>query len=160
MLLKIVGPDRLCAEWVLKNGGFVRFENQKWTIDYNALPAENYRYRIEEVDGTKSTIMAMGFDHFQNCTAIRKVTLKSCRYMENEALEKLGHLKESLCELEINGCYNVVDEGLQTLKQLTKLKKLSIENLPYVKNMKAVEEELQAALTNCVIEVKSKVSLI
>lgn len=155
--MKVVGPDRLCAEWVLKNGGFIKFEKQKWTTDYNALPAENYRYLIDEVDGTKSTIMALGFEHFKNCTAIRKVTLKSCRYMENEALEKLGHLKDSLRELEITGCYNVVDEGLLTLKQLKNLNKLTIANLPYVKDMSAVEKELRAALIMCTIEVvKSK----
>lgn len=154
--LKVVGPDRLCAEWILKNGGFVKFENMKWTNDYNALPAENYRYRIEEVDGTKSTIMAMGFDHFNNCAAIRKITLKSCRYMENEALEKLGHLKETLCELEIIGCYNVIDEGLLTLKQLKKLNKLTVENLPYVKDMQSVEKELRTDLAGCVIEIKTK----
>lgn len=100
--------------------------------------------------------MAMGFDHFKDCTAIRKMTLKSCRYMENEALEKLVHLKDSLKELEINGCYNVIDEGLRTLKQLKHLNKLIIENLPYVKDMKTVETELQTALTTCVIEVKTK----
>lgn len=91
--LKTVGPDRLCAEWILKNGGFVKFQGHKWTTDYNVLPAENYRYLIEEVDATKSTIMAIGFDHFENCTAIKKITLKSCRHMENEAIEKLGTMK-------------------------------------------------------------------
>lgn len=154
--LKVVGPDRLCAEWVLKNGGCVKFQNQKWTTDYNALPAENYRYLIDEVDATKSTIMAIGFDHFQNCSAIQRITLKSCRYMENEAIAKLGSLKDSLRELEITGCYNVIDEGLLTLKQLINLNKLSIGNLPYVKDMNAVEKELRTALNMCVIEIKSK----
>lgn len=154
--LKVVGADRLCAEWILKNGGFIKFENhQTWTTNYNALPAENYRYRIEEVDtNSKTTIMAMGFDHFKDCTAVRKITLKSCKYMENEAMDKLGHLKDSLVELEINGCYNVIDEGLRTLKQLNKLQKLTIANLPYVSDMKAVEKELTASLTKCVIDVK------
>lgn len=98
----------------------------------------------------------MGFDHFKDCTAIRKIAFKSCRYMENEALEKLEHLKDSLCELEINGCYNVVDEGLLTLKRLKKLNKLTIVNLPYVKDMKAVEKDLQSALPQCAIEIQSK----
>ncbi|KAG4078466.1 hypothetical protein HA402_009178 [Bradysia odoriphaga] len=155
--LKVVGSDRLCAEWILKNGGFIKFENQKWITDYNALPAENFRYQIEEVDThNKTTIMAMGFDHFKDCSAIRKISLKSCRYLENEAIEKLGYLKDSLCELEISGCYNVIDEGLLSLKQLKNLKKLNIENLPYVKDMKAVEQELQTALAACEIQIKSK----
>lgn len=76
--------------------------------------------------------------------------------MENEALAKLGYLKDTLEELEIIGCYNVVDEGLRTLKQLKNLNKLTLENLPYVKDMKAVEKELQAELTACVVGVKSK----
>lgn len=100
--------------------------------------------------------MAMGFDHFKDCTAIRKISLKSCRYMENEALAKLELLKDSLVELEINGCYNIVDEGLLTLKLLKKLNKLTIVNLPYVKDMKAVETELQKALPTCVIAITSK----
>lgn len=100
--------------------------------------------------------MAIGFDHFENCKEIKKMTLKSCRYMENEAIDKLGHLKNSLLELEISGCYNVIDEGLLTLKQLKHLKKLTIANLPYVKDMVAVEKELRTALEMCAIEIKSK----
>lgn len=100
--------------------------------------------------------MAMGFDHFIDCPAIRRISLKSCRYMENEAIEKLGFLKDSLSDLEISGCYNVIDEGLRSLVQLKNLKRLKIENLPYVKDMPAVERELRTALTACEIEIKSK----
>lgn len=76
--------------------------------------------------------------------------------MENEALPKLSNLKDSLLELEITGCYNVIDDGLLSLKELSNLKKLTIENLPYVKDMNTVEKELRTALNSCAIQIKCK----
>lgn len=40
--LQKVGPDRCCAEWVLKNGGAVKFKVQdKIITDYNDLAPED-----------------------------------------------------------------------------------------------------------------------
>lgn len=62
--LKEVGPDRCCAEWLLRNGGAV-----KWTgdpvvhTDYNSLPKNTGGRFVEEIDGTDSSISHYGFGH-------------------------------------------------------------------------------------------------
>lgn len=153
--LQTVGPDRLCSEWMLKNGGAVRFTGNTMVKDYNILPPQNQREQIQEVDATESTIMAIGFEHFRNCNGIKKLTLHKCKHMENEALYELPLLNDSLKHLQISECYNVVDSGLKSLGQLTKLEKLIIFGMPYVKDMKAIEMELRSNLPKCDIDIKA-----
>lgn len=154
--LKVVGPDRLCAEWILKNGGMVRFTGRTQITDYNALPSSDQRVFIQEVDATGASIMAIGFDHFKNCTKIEKIILHKCKHMENEALEKLTHVKDSLQFLQISECYNVVDSGLLSLTPLANLRKLILCDLPYVKDMSSIERELRSKLVNCEMDVTSQ----
>lgn len=60
-----VGPDRACAEWLMRNGAFVKWTNDREFLkDYNALPAEGDIRYIQEVDATDSSIMHYGFEYF------------------------------------------------------------------------------------------------
>lgn len=62
--LKKIGPDRACAEWVLRNGGKVVWENGKKQSDYNLLPPDEQRMpKLLEIDGTDSSISHYGFPH-------------------------------------------------------------------------------------------------
>ena len=64
--IKAVGPNRACAEWLLRCGASVKFMGyEKWNNDYNLLPTgAKEKYVIEEVDATDSCIMHIGFPHF------------------------------------------------------------------------------------------------
>lgn len=59
--------------------------------------------------------------------------------------------KDSLKYLELEKCENVTDTGLNSLKALTNLKTLVLKDLPYVKDIDAVEKSLKASLTQCKI---------
>ena len=63
-----VGPDRACAEWLIRCGAGVKWSHgSDWFRDYNALPAaSNRNLKIVEVDGTDSAVMHIGFKHFRN----------------------------------------------------------------------------------------------
>ena len=63
--IKDVGPDRAAAEWLLRCGAGVKWKDHETKlIDYNSLPAGSYRTLfIEEIDGTDSCIMSIGFPH-------------------------------------------------------------------------------------------------
>lgn len=61
-----VGPDRACAEWLMRNGAFVKWTNDsEFLKDYNLLPPEGYIRYIKEIDATDSSIMHYGFEYFR-----------------------------------------------------------------------------------------------
>lgn len=63
--LKAYGPDRVCSEWLIRNGGKVKFLDSKdYSSDYDELQRyQGVRY-IDEVDATEAAITHHGFDHF------------------------------------------------------------------------------------------------
>lgn len=138
---------------IIKNGGAVQFTHQRQiTKDYNSIQlGDTAPARIRLVDATESSIMALGFEHFKGCTAIEHIILNRCKHMENEALEKLAYVKNSLKELQVTDCPNVADSGLLSLKQLIHLKKLTIFGLTFVKDPNAVINQLKNDLPGCEI---------
>lgn len=65
--IKRFGPDRTCAEWVLRNGGKVVWVGGKVLSDYNLLPRETVSVpKISEIDATNCGISHYGFPHLSN----------------------------------------------------------------------------------------------
>ncbi|ETN60808.1 testis development protein prtd [Anopheles darlingi] len=153
--LKKVGPDRLCAEWLLKNGAKAKFVKDSRThVHFNALPEEALPVLMEELDGTDSGIMHIGFDHLEGLTRLRKVVLHNCVYIDNHALAKLRLAAHSLEEVQVSKCGNVTDAGLLELKNLPKLQQVTTFELPDVKDLKQVEQQLRSALPSCKFDMK------
>ena len=75
-----VGPDRACAEWLLKNGAAVKWAtSERYLKDYNALPLSGIReLKIQEVDATDAAIMEIGFPYFNGLEHFEKLVLKNC----------------------------------------------------------------------------------
>lgn len=148
-----VGAERLCAEWILKNGGAIRtLEEANILIDqYNALPTENVKFHVKEVDATKATIMKVGLDHFKGCSNIDRVILHECLYLEEDGLDGIVHLIDSLQTLEISACHNVSSNGLLVLGKLKNLKNLTISDMGNVRDLQATRIKLQEMLPQCTI---------
>lgn len=72
-------------------------------------------------------------------------------HLENEALEKLAIVKDTLTDLQVSECHNIEDSGLLALKHLKRLNKLSLHGFSYVKDLDGVVKELQSNLPNCTI---------
>ena len=72
--VKEVGPDRAAAEWIVRNGGKIKFDNLSDVFsDYNALikaTAEldpripNEQVHLVEIDATDSSVSGFGCMHF------------------------------------------------------------------------------------------------
>ncbi|KAK7483527.1 hypothetical protein BaRGS_00025201 [Batillaria attramentaria] len=152
--LKEVGPDRTCAEWLLRCGAGVRWKNMEhWERDYNSLPGSNYdRYKIEEIDATGSAVMAIGFPHLKGLRHVRRIILHDCRYLYDEALEYLPLVKDTLVFLQISNCGDITDRGLVPLTQLSNLKELILFALPEVRDREGVERMLKSALPECHVQ--------
>lgn len=150
-----LGPDRTCAEWILRNGGAVKWTHSSEVLsDYNRLPKEETRVFLKEVDATDSSIMHNGFKHFQGCDHISKLILHKCNYMDDQALPELHYLKESLLYLQISSCPNITETGLSNLKGLTKLKQLMLFDLIGVKDLPKIVQALKPSLNVCNIQIK------
>ncbi|KAK9892630.1 hypothetical protein WA026_021008 [Henosepilachna vigintioctopunctata] len=144
-----VGPNRACAEWLLRNGASVKLVNQQeYLSDYNALPKEDCPITIIEVKAVESSISHYGFENFKGCNRISKVIFHKCNFLQNEAMQELSYLKNSLKYLQISSCPDITDNGLLYLQGL-KLTTLKISNLPYVENKDTVLDTLKASLPNC-----------
>lgn len=149
---KTVGPDRSCAEWLLRNGASVRWTSSvDYLSDYNSLPAENKSIYIRDVDATESSIMHYGFKHFNDCKHVESIIFHKCYYLEDSALNMLTPLSSTLKMLQISDCGNISQQGLLYLSALDKLQKLSLFDLINVKDLNGVIKELQNKLPSCVI---------
>ncbi|XP_054737565.1 ATP synthase subunit s, mitochondrial [Anastrepha obliqua] len=155
--LSKVGPDRLCAEWILKNGGGVGLVGMPNRVvkDYNSLPPESVKFNVQIVDATNASIMKIGFDHFAGCRHIDTVVLNNCKHLEDGGLEGLVHLKNTLKNLQVSGCYNLRDSCLDVIGELIALEQLRLFDLIYVKDLQGVATKLRKLLPNCKIEVRS-----
>jgi H+-transporting ATP synthase F0 complex subunit s len=72
-----IGPDRACAEWLLRCGGSVRFKNwNSLTVDYNAIPTS--ASKIEEIRAVKACITFDGFAYLDGLTDLKKIHLEKC----------------------------------------------------------------------------------
>lgn len=153
--LKKFGPDRTCAEWILRNGGSVRWaQSSKVLSDYNELPPEGTKLSLEEVDASKTSIMQNGFAHFKGCKQLKKIILHRCGYVNDQALTDLQYLKSSLLYLQVSSCPTVTDTGLLSLKQLTKLEELLLFNLPGAKDIQKTIQVLKSSLSSCKVQTK------
>lgn len=147
---------RTTAEWLLRNGACAKFVGHPTLFcDYNGLPPENTKFLVKEIEANDAGISDEGFAHLKGCEKLDKIVLNNCNYITDAALERLENRKDSLKVLEISGCKNVTDEGLKSLKYLSKLEKLVLRNLPYVKNAAKIEQELKTHLANCVMDIKT-----
>jgi len=155
--IKAVGPDRSCAEWLLRCGATVRWKGQDtFLTDFNRLPTGDFhRNVIEEVEAVEAGIMDVGFDHFDGCKHIRRVRFHHLPYFDDETLQLLiDKLKSSLEHLEITSCGDVTDRGLASISQLGILKTLILQDLPEVRDREKCHKILREALPLCDINYK------
>ena len=58
-----LGPDRACAEWLLRCGGSIRFKNWgSFITNYKSIPKGSPgQFKIEEIRAIKASITSEGF---------------------------------------------------------------------------------------------------
>ncbi|XP_013092309.2 ATP synthase subunit s, mitochondrial-like [Biomphalaria glabrata] len=149
--VKLAGPDRAAAEWVLRNEGSI-----KWTTspahlnDYNMLPRSDFEeYKLEEIDLSNTKVIDLGFEHLKNLKHLRKVKLYKCVSIMDDALKNLQHVKDTLEHLEIIDCPMITDAGLNHLIKLRNLKVLILSALQDVPDLNKSVNRLKSSMPWC-----------
>ncbi|KAI3387454.1 hypothetical protein SNEBB_004921 [Seison nebaliae] len=156
--IRLVGAERVCAEWLLKNGAHVKFKNWGNRItDYNGLPPGGKNtFKIEEIYAKTATINSEGFQHLIGLEYLKKFEMIACPHLNDECLFRLYPLKRSLETLRIIHATEVTDNGIIYLGELTNLKFLDLYSLPQITNEEECKTILQDKLPNCRILWQSK----
>ncbi|BES93491.1 ATP synthase [Nesidiocoris tenuis] len=125
--IKQVGPDRACAEWLMRNGAHIRWLGQEdFVAHYNSLPLdpeEHGSYHIEEIFARDATISHHGFPHLRGCNYIKRISLIRCAYLTDRCIEQLTNVHGSLLDVDIRDCQELTKNGL------LKLGEINLENL-------------------------------
>lgn len=151
--IKQLGPDRACAEWVLRNGGKVVWESGQKLANYNLLPPEGQPVpKLVTIDGTDSSISHYGFPHLIGCEKLSNIILHNADYIDDRALKGLHFGENTLTHLQVSKCANVTDDGLKSLISLKKLEHLVLFNLISVENIEECKQYIQQHLSNCKIK--------
>jgi hypothetical protein len=112
-----IGPDRACAEWLLRCGGSIRFKNWgSFISNYNTIPMGTPgQFKIEEIRAIKACITSEGFAylgyliislvfridfyvfHLDGLTDLKKIHLEKC--------DQVGDSMSILLNLYFASCY-------------------------------------------------------
>jgi len=150
--VKEVGPDRAAAEWLLKNGAFVRWQGQQNVVkDYNQIGVSGGRH-VEAIDCTDSSVSGSGFQHLKGLQHVREVKLVKCWNAGNAALHHIAEfIPHSLQHLEVVSCA-VSNEGLLAIRNCKALKIYRVGNLPNVDDLAKVVDQLKNEMPQCQLE--------
>lgn len=105
-----IGPDRGAAEWIVRNGGKIRFgSSQSWIKSYASLPAGSRQtgHKLLSIDGQGLSLSNNGLAHLQGLTYLEHLNLNSCKYISD--LTHLSEVSSTLEHLDIGNCPGISD---------------------------------------------------
>lgn len=108
--------------------------------------------KIEEIDGTDSTIMSIGFPYLYHLTDLEKMVITRNPYLDDAALGMLKNLQSNLKHLELITCANITEAGIHSLVDVKSLKYLFLADLPSVKTVEYSFNFLKKGLSECIVE--------
>ncbi|XP_044740485.1 ATP synthase subunit s, mitochondrial [Chrysoperla carnea] len=155
--IKEIGPDRACAEWLIRNGASVKWVGVKELFsDYNSLShqEDSVRACLEEIHATNASLRYNGFGYFKDLTHLKKIVFKDCQLIDDRIFPYLEHVKNSLQDLHLISCHSITDDGILKCTNLTNLKSLYLHDLQGMKFKDKILTEFQTKLPKCAVDIK------
>ncbi|RUS87644.1 hypothetical protein EGW08_004567 [Elysia chlorotica] len=146
--VRLAGPDRAAAEWVLRNGGVIKWTTSSNRLnDFNMLPTTGFEsYKLEEIDLSGTDIIGLGLEHLKDLHYLKKIKLHGVKTMGDDGLSHLPHVADTLTALEISQCPMVTEKGLEHVVLLKNLKTLVMYDLMEIRDMDAAVAKLKQKL--------------
>ncbi|CAF1405489.1 unnamed protein product [Rotaria sordida] len=148
-----IGPDRACAEWLLRCSGSVRFKN--WTSitsDYNAIPSGGPgQCKLEEIRAIKACITSDGFAYLDGLTDLKKIHLEKCDQVGDGSIIRFKKVNDTLESIALIDLVQISDNGLSNLSDLKNLKQIILARLPGIKNREGIIKLLHNELPKCTV---------
>jgi len=93
-----LGPDRACADWIIRCGGSVRFKNWgSFVSKRNQLPIGTPgHFRIEEIRVVQTCLTSEGFAYLDGLHDLKKIHLEKCDQIDdsmNLVFKRIGSCK-------------------------------------------------------------------
>lgn len=80
-----LGADRACADWIIRCGGSVRFQNWGSFISKrNQLPTGAVgHFRIEEIRAIQASLTSEGFAYLDGLNDLKRIHLEKCDQIDD-----------------------------------------------------------------------------
>ncbi|EZA58755.1 hypothetical protein DMN91_009001 [Ooceraea biroi] len=131
---EILGPDLAAALFIVCRGGRVRFRGSDDWVEQNEKHSSNLptkfdpQYILEAVDANGMDIYYEGLSNLCNLMKLKWLSLKNCKNIDDWGIDKISAEFPQLEHLDISGCENVTERGLESLYRMPTLKKLIVTN--------------------------------
>ncbi|XP_057316275.1 ATP synthase subunit s, mitochondrial-like [Hydractinia symbiolongicarpus] len=104
--VKKVGPDRAASEWILRNGGKVKFSSSiTWISNYGGSGGGSME--LVGIDANGVALTNSGLQHLVGLKYLRYLSLHGCKHITD--LEHLTEVADTLEYLDIGNCTGLSD---------------------------------------------------
>ena len=156
--LKYIGAGRVAAEWVLLNGGEIKYNDSKtWMTSFWDIPRElmSDDFVLKQVKCDNSTVTSIGFRHIKNIPTLSYISANNCYYVDDTAISNFmsSVSSNSLKTVELSNT-SISPSGLYYLAECQSLKRLDISNcrkVDYSHDRADSLDYLRSCLPNCQI---------
>ncbi|KAK6182838.1 hypothetical protein SNE40_010429 [Patella caerulea] len=154
---QFLGPDLATAHFVVAREGSVKFVgNDRWFKEdenkNNFLPNRPVMdMYLEAINCSNTMISYRGLDNFIDLEYLKYLNFSNCHHVDDWFMSRLHQFSETLEFLDISGCKNVTDRGLECLHILKKLQGLKLSDMDHVENLDLIVLLLQERFPDCVI---------
>ncbi|CAF0753746.1 unnamed protein product [Adineta ricciae] len=153
-----IGADLACAEWLVRCGGSIRFQNWGSFISKsNQIPTSiPGQFRVEEIRAVNASVTSEGFAYLEGLQHLKTIHLEKCDQVGDSCLARCNRAKDTVESMTLVDLGQISENGLAYLAGMKKLKQINLARLLNIKDRAAVIRLLTDELPQCMINYDDK----
>ncbi|XP_011254274.1 distal membrane-arm assembly complex protein 2 [Camponotus floridanus] len=131
---EVLGTDLAAAHFIVFRGGRVKFKGNTYWVkkdekgSYDLPNIYDHHYILEAVDASKVNLYYEGLSNLCGLNKLKWLSLKDSENIDDWGLDKISAEFPELEYLDISGCKNITERGLESLYRMINLKTLIVTN--------------------------------